>query len=190
MDKIKQWWSNFLKEKPVLAKWIREGGLFVLISQAITIVRGLFIPMFANLLKGWLGTGAAGFPGITVSFFGLFDFDWYIIGASESEGGRSYFCALLVSLWIFEIINFFLQRRFTFRSNGNIARQFALYFLTFIVVTCVVFSANSIWLGLSGFVGIPDWIVGIVTSFITGGVAMVVYFFVNRYIFKDSDSAK
>ena len=184
MQKIKQIWSKFAEKNPKLAVWVREGGLFFLVSNLITIVRGLLVSLLQPAF-GFMGTTAIGFPNLDLNIFGI-EFSWYIIGANEEQGGVSYFAAFLISLWVCEIINFFLQRKFVFRSNGNMARQAALYFLAFLVVTCVVNALSNIWIGVaSNFV--PPLIYNLGTTFLTGGVAMVVFFFANRYIFKESD---
>ncbi len=182
MQKIKQLWNSFADKNPKISQWVREGGLFFLVSNLITIVRGLMISVLKPIF-GFMGTGAVGFPDITLKLFGV-EFSWYIIGASEKQGGAAYFTAFLISLWVCEIINFFMQRKFVFRSNGKIGRQAALYFTTFVFITCVVNAVSNIWIGVAeSFV--PEVVYNLGTTFITGGVALVVFFFANRFIFKD-----
>ena len=183
MQKLKQKWNEFAKKNPKLSQWVREGGLFFLVSNVITIVRGLMVSLLQPMF-GFMGNGSIGFPNITLKLFG-YEFPWYIIGASEEQGGVAYFMAFIISLWICEIINFFLQRKFVFQSNGKVGRQATLYFLAFLIVTCVVNAISNIWIGVaSNFVSPLIYNLG--TTFITGGVAMVVFFFANRFIFKES----
>lgn len=184
MGKLKQRWNAFVEKNPKVAKWVREGGLFTLVSILITIIRGIMISVLQPAF-GFLGTGAIGFPNISMSLFG-YEFDWYIIGANEEQGGVAYFVAFMISLWVCEIINFCLQRKFVFCSNGRLTRQILLYFGAFVIVTCLVNAIGNIWIGVAmNFV--PDFIYNLGTTFITGGVAMVVFFFANRFIFKESD---
>lgn len=184
MNKLKQLWADFVDKNPKLSQWIREGGLFFLVSNLITIVRGLLVSILQPAF-GFLGTAAIGFPNINLNIWGI-EFSWYIIGANEEQGGVAYFTAFLISMWLCEIINFFLQRKFVFQSNGNMGRQFVLYFLAFALVTCVVNALSNIWIGVaSNFV--PPLVYNLGTTFLTGGVAMVVFFFANRFIFKVSD---
>lgn len=183
MQKLKQKWNEFAQKNPKLSQWVREGGLFFLVSNVITIVRGLMVSLLQPMF-GFMGNGSIGFPNITLNLFG-YEFPWYIIGASEEQGGVAYFMAFIISLWICEIINFFLQRKFVFQSNGKVGRQATLYFLAFLIVTCVVNAISNIWIGVaSNFVSPLIYNLG--TTFITGGVAMVVFFFANRFIFKES----
>ena len=183
MQKIKAWWHEFEDKNPKISTWVREGGLFFLVSTLITIIRGLIIGVLQPAF-GFLGNGAIGFPNLILNIFGI-EFSWYIIGASKEQGGVAYFAALIISMWACEIINFFLQRKFVFRSSGKIGRQFTLYFLAFTLVTCVVNAISNIWVGVaSSFVSPLIYNLG--TTFLTGGVAMVVFFFANRFIFKES----
>lgn len=185
MQKIKDLWLGFMEKNPKLATWVREGGLFFLVSNLITIIRALLISILQPAF-GFLGTGTVGFPNIPVDFFGI-KFQWFMIGTEEKYGGAAYFAAFLTSLWACEIINFFLQRKFVFRSNGKLGRQFIIYFLAFAVVTCIVNSINSVWKGVALFFNIPSIVADFGTTFITGGVAMVVFFFANRFIFKEGN---
>lgn len=184
MEKLKGMWASFAEKNPKVAVWVREGGLFFLVSNLITIIRGIMVSVLQPVFA-FMGSAAIGFPNITLNLFG-YEFSWYIIGASEKQGGVAYFVAFLISLWVCEIINFFLQRKFVFRSKGNIGRQAVLYFLAFLIVTCVVNAVSNIWIGVaSNFVS--PFLYNLGTTFITGGVAMVVFFFANRFIFKESD---
>jgi putative flippase GtrA len=184
MQKLKQIWNKFADKHPKISNWVREGGLFFLVSNLITITRGLMISLLKPLFN-FMGTGAVGFPDLTLKLFGV-EFSWYIIGASEKQGGAAYFTAFIISLWICEIINFFLQRKFVFCSSGKIGRQAALYFTTFVFITCVVNAISNIWIGVAEPFVMPI-VYNLGTTFITGGVAMVVFFFANRFIFKDSN---
>ena len=184
MQKIKQLWLEFADKNPKISNWVKEGGLFFLVSNLITIIRGLMVSILQPAFS-FMGTGAIGFPNITLKLFG-YEFPWYIIGASEEQGGIAYFVAFILSLWVCEIINFFLQRKFVFQSNGKMSRQALLYFLAFLIVTCLVNALSNIWIGVaSNFVSPLLYNLG--TTFLTGGVAMVVFFFANRFIFKESE---
>ena len=183
MNKLKELWSNFADKHPKISEWVREGGLFFLVSNLITIIRGILVTLLEPAFS-FLGREAIGFPGIMINILGI-EFPWYIIGASEQDCGVAYFTALLISMWACEIINFFMQRKFVFRSNGKMGRQAVFYFLAFLVVTCVVNAVSNIWIGVASHFVSP-FLYNLGTTFITGGVAMVVFFFANKLIFKDT----
>ena len=182
MQKIKQLWSDFALKHPKLSVWVREGGFFIIISNLITIFKYLILT-FLPAAFAFMGNRDFGFPGIDLTLFGI-EFKWYIIGYSAEQGGLSYFTAYMIAMVIGEVINFFMQRKYTYRSNGNILFQGAWYLLAFCVITCVVNSINCIWIAVaSNFVS--GWLYNIVTTVLNGGVSMVVFFFVNKIVFKD-----
>ena len=183
MQKIKQLWSDFVQKHPKLSVWVREGGLFFLVSNLITVFKYLILT-FLPAAFAFMGNRDFGFPGIDLTLFGV-EFKWYIIGYGAEQGGISYFTAYMIALVIGEVINFFIQRKYVFRSNGNILWQGAWYLLAFCVVTCVVNSINCIWIAVaSKFVG--GWLYNIVTTILNGGVSMVVFFIVNKIVFNDA----
>jgi putative flippase GtrA len=187
MENVKRMWQDFADKNPKLSQWVREGGLFFLVSNLITIIRGFMIEIF-EIAFAFLGEAPIGFPGIMLNIFGI-EFPWYIIGASQDQGGVAHFTALILSMWLCEIINFFMQRKFVFRSNGKMGRQAMLYFLAFLIVTCVVNAVSNIWDSVASHF-LPSVVCSLGTTFLTGGVAMVVFFFANKFIFGASASEK
>ena len=187
MDRLKMMWKAFADKNPKAAEWVREGGLFFLVSNLITIIRGILIEILESVFAP-LGSAAIGFPRITLNMLGV-EFPWYIFGASEEQGGVAYFAALMSSMWLCELINFFMQRKWVFRSKGKILRQAAWYFLAFCIVTCVVNAVSNLWDGLASHF-LPSIICSLGTTFLTGGVAMVVFFFANKVIFKEGSSER
>lgn len=183
MKKIKEWWCAFVDKHPRLSNWVREGGLFILVSNLITVFKYLILT-FLPAAFAFMGNRDFGFPGIDVTLFGV-SFKWYIIGYGAEQGGLSYFTAYMIAMVIGEVINFFIQRKYVFRSNGNIAYQGAWYFLAFCLVTCVVNSINCVWIAVAGSF-IPGWAYNVVTTVLNGGVSMVVFFIVNKIVFSDA----
>ena len=187
IEKIKVWAEN----NPKLAQWIREGGLFVLVCNLVTIGKAIALA-FLPAVFAYLGDQAFGFPGTELELFGV-KFNWYIIGYGQAEGGLAYFTAYMVAMFVGEVVNFFIQRGWVFRSKGNILYQGAWYLLAFCVVTCVVNSINCIWLALSGAL-LPgaEWALlkSIVTTVTNGGISMVVFFIVNKIVFSDAQPAE
>ena len=167
-----------------LSQWIREGGFFILISNVVTILRAILMtyltPEFA-----FLGTHSWGWPEIEITVPVIEkSFIFNVVGYDEVVGGLAYFVAFIVAAFICEIINFFMQRSITFRSKGNILVQGLFYFLAWIVVTVIVNSINSIWTGIAVHF-VPAVVYNLLTTFIQGGVSMIVFFFVNKLIFAE-----
>ena len=142
--------------------WIREGGLFVIVCNLITVFKYIllqFLPAaFANMPKvdfGW--------PEIEVTMLGV-TFKWNILGYDAEHGGLPYFCAYMIAMILGEVINFPIQRNVVFRSKGNLTWQIVWYAVAF----CVI-------------------IYNIGTTVLNGGVSMVIFFFVNKVIFPTSN---
>ncbi|MBO7196488.1 MAG: hypothetical protein J6V80_04075 [Clostridia bacterium] len=182
MDKLKAMWLSFAEKHPKASQWVREGGLFFIVSNLITIFKYLLLT-FLPTAFAFMGDRAFGFPGIEITLFGI-TFPWYIIGYGADQGGAAYFTAYMIAMVIGEVINFFIQRKYVFRSNGNILYQGMWYLLAFCVVTCVVNSINCIWVAVAGSF-VPNWLYNIGTTVLNGGVSMVVFFIVNKIVFKN-----
>jgi len=176
---MKNWWNHFAQKHPSLSQWVREGGLFVVVSNLITVFKYLLLT-FLPAAFAFLGSRDFGFPGVDLTLFGI-KFKWYIIGYGADQGGVAY----MIAMFIGEVINFFIQRSWVFRSKGNVVRQGLWYLLAFCVVTCVVNSINCIWAAVAGHFVAP-WLYNIGTTVLNGGVSMVVFFIVNKIVFSDT----
>ena len=187
MNKVTSLWSRFAEKHPAPSKWIREGGLFVIVSNLITVFKYLLLT-FLPAAFAYLGNRDFGFPGIDVTLFGI-PFKWYIIGYGADQGGVAYFTAYMIAMVIGEVINFFIQRSFVFRSKGNMAYQGMWYIIAFCIVTCIVNSINCVWAAVAGHFVAP-WLYNIGTTVLNGGVSMVIFFFVNKIIFPEGEAKK
>ena len=130
-------WNNFAAKHPAAAKWVREGGLFVIVSNLITVFKYLLLQFLPAAFKS-LPVVDFGWPGIDITLFGE-TFKWNILGYDAAHGGLPYFCAYMIAMIIGECINFPIQRSFVFRSKGNLGKQIAWYVLAFCVITCIAF---------------------------------------------------
>lgn len=180
-------WNSFAEKHPSAAKWIREGGLFVIVSNLITVFKYLLL-QFLPAAFASLGDQAFGWPGINVTLLGT-TFQWNILGYDQASGGLAYFCAYMVAMVVGECINFPIQRSFVFRSKGNIVYQGLWYLLAFCVITCIVNSVNCVWVAVAGQF-VPDFVYNIGTVVLNGGISMVVFFFVNKIIFPEGEQKK
>jgi GtrA-like protein. len=178
-----KFFETFKEKHPKIVEWIREGGLFIIFSYGVTFLKYLlllFLPALCSSYKniGW------GWPAIEGSLFGV-NFTFNIIGYAVVDGGMAYMFANLISSFLGECINFPLQRNITFRSKGPLRLQIPLYFLGWVVIFLVVNAINSIWVGVAKVL-LPAEVYNIGTTVLTGGVAMVVFFVINKIIFAKS----
>ena len=114
-----QFWNNFAAKPPAAAKWVREGGLFVIVSNLITVFKYLLLQFLPAAFSS-LPVVDFGWPGVDVTLFGE-TFKWNILGYDVAHGGLPYFCAYMVAMFVGECINFPIQRNFVFRSKGNVS---------------------------------------------------------------------
>ena len=177
-------WNNFAESHPSAAKWIREGGLFFIVSNLITVLKYILLQFLPNAFSG-LPVVDFGWPGIQVTLFGE-TFKWNIIGYDAAHGGLPYFCAYMIAMFLGECINFPLQRNVVFRSKGNVAKQIG-WFLAFCVITCIVNSINCVWVAVAG-IFVPDFIYNIGTTVLNGGVSMIIFFLVNKIILPEGEA--
>lgn len=182
-----QIWKNFEEKNPKLAKWVREGGLFVIVSNVITVFKYIILQFLPAAFAG-LGNADFGWPGIDMTLFGE-TFKWNILGYDQAHGGLGYFAAYMVAMFIGEAVNFPLQRNLVFRSKGNIWYQAMWYLIAFFFITCIVNSINCIWVAVAGKF-VPDFVYNIGTVVLNGGVSMLIFFFVNKIIFPEGEAKK
>ena len=181
-------WNTFAQKHPAAAKWVREGGLFVIVSNLITVFKYLLLQFLPAAFAG-LPMVDFGWPGIPLTLFGE-TFQWNILGYDVAHGGLPYCCAYMVAMAVGEIINFPIQKLVVFQNRekgGALARQIGWYIVAFCLITCIVNSINCIWVAVAGLL-VPDFIYNIGTTVLNGGISMVVFFFVNKKIFPEGEA--
>ena len=188
---MKEW----MEKHPKAAQWIREGGLFLVFSYVVTFIKMLLLMFLPNLFHSLVGDAEWLFPGIPVSLFGV-DFKLSIIGNPLEIGsdgsylissGLAFTLANLTAIFFGECINFPLQRNVTFKSHGPVVPQAIAHFLATVVVFLVMNLFTCVWnpitVALISNEALRNTVSSIVTTVVTGGVAMVIIFAVDKTIF-------
>ena len=80
-----QGFKNWMEQHPKAAKWIREGGLFLVFSYVVTFIKMLLLMFLPSLFHNVVGDAEWLFPGIPVNMFGV-DFKLSIIGNALEKG--------------------------------------------------------------------------------------------------------
>ena len=185
-------WSSFAAKHPAAAKWVREGGLFVIVGN---LDHGPEIPASCSFsrrpLRAWATPVDFGWPGIPSDALRrrrLSGTSWATI---RPTAAWPYFCAYMVAMVIGECINFPIQRNFVFRSpRAGWATQIAWY-RGGVLHHHLHRQLHQLHLGCGGrLVLCPTYIYNIGTTVLNGGISMVVFFFVNKIIFPSADSTK
>lgn len=185
-------WHAFERRYPRLSRWVYQIGCFFVFSMGVTIFQYLVF----TFMPGLLGTALAGrefmWPKIPVEVFGV-KFTWSLLGynvlrdasgAVVIGGGLGYFISYETGSFLAQCINFPLQRNITFKSKGNPFVQAAWYFAAWIVISLVCNGFNNLWMPIASAYVAPA-VYNILVSMITGGVSMVIFFFVFKIIFPE-----
>ena len=187
--------SSFAENHPKEAEWVRKGGLFLIFSWAVTALKAIILMFLPTLYHGVVGDVEWLFPGIPVELFGV-GFKLSIIGNALEVGadgaflvnsGLAFTLANLTAIFFGECINFPLQRNVTFKSHGPLGPQIGLHLLATIAVFLVMNLFTCVWnpvtVALIHSEVLRNTVSSIVTTVVTGGVAMVIIFAVDNKIF-------
>jgi putative flippase GtrA len=192
MNAATRFWGSFAEKHPAAAEWFRKGGLFVIFSYVVTFIKMLLLMFLPSLFRGMVGNAEWLWPNIPVTMFGV-HFNLAIIGNALEEvggvvtGGLAFTLANLTTIFIGECINFPLQRNVTFKSHGPLAPQIAMHLLATIAVFLVMNLFTCVWNPVTNALitneALRNTIQSVVTTVVTGGVAMVIIFAVDNKIF-------
>ena len=176
--------NDFAQKHPKAAEWVRKGGLFLIFSWAVTALKAVMLMFLPSLYHGIVGDVEWLFPGVPVELFGV-GFKLSIIGNALEVGTDG---AYLVNRGLaFTLANFPLQRNVTFKSHGPLGPQIGLHLLATVAVFLVMNLFTCVWnpvtVALISNEALRNTVSSIVTTVVTGGVAMVIIFAVDNKIF-------
>ena len=190
-------WTSFEGAHPKLAKWVYQIFYFFVFSMGVTIFQYLVFTFMPHLL----GIGLAGtefmWPQVHMNLFGV-EFTWSILGYNVVRdaagnvvigGGLGYFISYEVGSFLAQCINFPLQRNITFKSKGNPVYQALWYFIAWVAISLICNAFNNLWMPIAAEYVAPA-IYNLLVTFITGGVSMVIFFFVFKIIFPEGEPEK
>ncbi|MDD3339032.1 MAG: hypothetical protein PHS82_09285 [Lachnospiraceae bacterium] len=199
MNNIKEWrmskWSTFEEKHPKLSKWIYQIFYFFVFSMMVTVFQYLVF----TFMPGILGKGLAGtefmWPQTHMKIFGV-EFTWSLLGYNVLRdttgtvligGGLGYFISYEVGSFLAQCINFPLQRNITFKSHGNPWYQAMWYFIAWVVISLICNGFNNLWMPIAS-VYVSPAIYNLLVTVITGGVSMIIFFFVFKIIFPEGET--
>lgn len=185
--------NSFAEKHPKLMEWVRKGGLFVIFSYVVTFIKMLLLMFLPALFRGMVGDAEWLWPNIPITILGV-KLNLAILGnalATDANGvvsgGLAFTLANLTTIFLGECINFPLQRNVTFKSKGPLVPQIGMHLLATIAVFLVMNLFTCIWNPVTNALitneALRNTIQSIVTTVVTGGVAMVIIFAVDNTIF-------
>ena len=192
--KFKVWWKRFSEKHPKGSKLIWQFIKFFVFSNGVTIFQYLvytFLPYAFGLEMAkieWI------WPGIELPW----GVKWTIIGFAPAYnaageviigGGLGYTISFWIGSFLAQCINFPLQRNITFKSKGNPVYQAMWYFIAWVVISLICNGFNNLWMPIAQQYVAPA-IYNLLVTFITGGVSMIIFFFVFKIIFPEGEPEK
>lgn len=201
-QRIWRWWQGvwygFSEKHVKLAGWIYKIAFFFIFSMSVTVLQ--YIGFVA--LPYAFGLDLAGtefmWPNLKLTTIDGKDICWNILGYNVSRnaageviigGGLGYFLAYEITVFIAQCINFPLQRNITFRSHGNPWWQAMWYFIGWVLVSLFCNAINGLWMPFAELY-VPAAVYNLLVTFVTGGVSMVIFFFIFLIIFPDVDKTE
>ena len=157
MNHIKNIWKCFEEKHATFAKWLYQIFYFVIFSMGVTVFQYLVF----TFLPGILGIGLAGtefmWPKVSMNLFGV-KFTWSLLGYNVLRD-----------------------------ATGNILIGGGLgYFISYewVVISLICNGFNNLWMPVASAYVAPA-VYNMLVTIITGGVSMVIFFFVFKIIFPE-----
>ena len=193
----------FSEKHQKAAKVIYQIVMFFTFSILVTLFQYIVMTFLPYLLGSRLAGVKFIWPEVTISLPNFKPFNWSLLGYdviydSKSNlpligGGLGYFISYELATFFAQVINFPLQRNYTYKSHGNPYYQAMWYFIAWVIISIICNGITSFWIGFAVQI-LPDTIYQILTTMVTGFISMIVFFFIFKIIFpdyeKESENAK
>lgn len=191
-------WQRFKQKHPGVAQFL----VFFMLSNGVTVLQMILMPLCRSLLSATglvdvnfqVGQVGHNFDG---SLYYIFNYAAGAISAGGG-GGLAYFLAVQITMAIAQIINFFLQRNVTFKSNGSMAKAAFWYILAYVVITLGAAAAQGFYKAPIYHLFINTWNMGgagetiadIMTMIINSAISFWVFYPIFKVIFKTDEAKK
>ena len=173
MNPIVAGWKRFATKHETIAQFL----VFFVVSNGVTVLVDMG---FQVLHCGSVG----GSP------YYVFDYAAGSIG-SGGGGGLAYFLAVEITMLIAQVINFFLQRKVTFKSNSSLAKAAFWYVIAYLIISIGAAALQGLYKdpiyrffqNVMGSAGIT--VADVVTMIINCAISFWVFFPIFKVIFKE-----
>lgn len=195
-QKIYRWWmgkwNGFQDGHPTLAAWIYKIFFFFAFSMGVTVFQFIVMTFLPAAFTG-MGTEPFGWPGVAIKGLDKNGAQFIIFG---DQNGLGYFVAYEIATFLAQCINLPLQRNITYKSKGNIWFQAMWYFIGWVLISvfcntiwgfCNCILTNWGWYEVKG--GFLEVVAGLLKTVLTGGVSMIIFFFIFMVVFPDLNKA-
>ncbi|PZD94985.1 hypothetical protein DNH61_15195 [Paenibacillus sambharensis] len=185
-------WTRYKEKHPNTAQFI----VFFMLSNGITVLQLVLMPLFKMIFAK---TSLVQINFQTLQFGQNFDgtpyyvFD-YAAGALSAGGGGglAYFLAVQVTIAIAQVINFFAQRKITFKSNTNIWKAAFWYLVAYILITIGAAAAQgfykapiyNLFMNTWGMGSVGETTADVITMIINSAISFWIFYPILKIIFK------
>lgn len=189
--RLRATWSAFADKHPAGAQFV----VFFLLSNGVTALQLALMPLikWGFGMTALVDTAFRIWPvGSNVDGSQYYVFDYAAGALPDGGGGLAYFLAVQITLLIAQVINFFLQRNITFRSNSSVAKAALWYAIAYVVITLIAAAAQGLYkapiyelfIDTWGMGGTGETLADVVTMIINSAISFWVFFPIFRVIFK------
>jgi len=191
-------WKRFAFHHPEGSKLIYQVFYFIVFSEGVTIWQYLLLTFLPMLLGIELAGTEFMWPSISMGVHNGTELFYNILGYTVNYdsagnviygGGLGYFIAFEIATFTAQCINFPLQRNITYKSHGNPWYQAMWYFIGWILISLACNAINGAWIPFAQLYLSPA-VYNLLVMFATGGISMVIFFFVFRIIFPEGEPKK
>lgn len=188
-------WRRFAEKHETIAQFL----VFFVVSNGVTVLQMLMMPVLKYFF-GMTGLVDTGFQVLHCGSVGgnpYYVFD-YAAGsiANGGGGGLAYFLAVEITMLIAQVINFFLQRKVTFKSSGSVAKAAFWYVIAYLIISIGAAALQGLYKdpiyrffqNVMGSAGIT--VADIVTMIINCAISFWVFFPIFKVIFKEEAEEK
>lgn len=186
-------WTRFKEKHPTTAQFL----VFFVLSNGVTLLQMVLMPVLKGIFDGTalVTTNFQILPvgsNLDGSQYYIFNYAAGLL-STGGGGGLAYFLAVQISLFIAQVINFFLQRNVTFKSNSNIWKAAGWYLLAYIAITLVAGAAQGLYktpiydllMNTWGMGKLGETIADVITMLINSAISFWVFFPIFKLIFKE-----
>mgnify|MGYP001195582155 FL=1 len=190
MNPIVAGWKRFAAKHETIAQFL----VFFVVSNGVTVLQMIMMPVLKSIF-GMTNLVDMGFQVLHCGSVGgspYYVFD-YAAGSicSGGGGGLAYFLAVEITMLIAQVINFFLQRKVTFKSNSSLAKAAFWYVIAYLIISIGAAALQGLYKdpiyrffqNVMGSAGIT--VADIVTMIINCAISFWVFFPIFKVIFKE-----
>jgi len=188
---VRRKWAEFERKRPNVAQF----GMFFLLSNGVTVLQLAMMPLLKAVFNhtSLVDTAFQIWPiGANLDGSQYFIFDYPSGELPLGGGGLAYFLAVQITIGIAQVINFFAQRKITFRANNSVAKAASWYVLAYILITIGAAAAQGFYktpiydllIDTWGWGSAGETAADVVTMIINSAIAFWIFFPIFKVIFK------